>query len=189
MNGPMLIPCDIFFTRGAGKLSKMIRYCTRSKGESPTIANHVGLIAYPGCGRQARAIEALWTVKFHRLSEQYGADDELCVFRPRNLATAELDAIYAKACEFINRKYGYGKIALHALDYLIGGRYFFRRVGRVDNYPICSYLVAEAYGSAGLHFGVADNAASPDDIWDFVVKNPDKYRFVWQQGTMYQEGR
>ena len=50
MKPPRLEPPDIFFTRGTGWLSGAIRKLTRSRGEPPTIANHVGLIGYPGDG-------------------------------------------------------------------------------------------------------------------------------------------
>ena len=44
-----------------------------------------------------------------------------------------------------------------------------RRLGRLDRYPICSWLVAHSYKKAGKHFGFSARAASPDDIWDFVT--------------------
>lgn len=181
-----LEPLDIFFTRGTGWLSDAIRKATRSRGEAPTIANHVGLIGYPGKGLDAWGLEALATVKFHPLYHQYGPQSEICVFRPLNLTKQDFDLILKKAGSYVNRKYGALKLLLHAGDYLLGGRYVFRRIGRMDNYPICSYVVADSYAAAGKTFGVPTQAASPDDIWDFIVAHPDKYRFVWQQGGMWE---
>ena len=49
----------------------------------------------------------------------------------------------------------------------------------MDNYPICSWVVAHAFKKVEKHFGVAAGAANPDDIWDFVIENPDKYACVY----------
>ena len=183
-----LSPLDIFFTRGEHWLSRVIRKLTRSKGEPRTVANHVGLIFCSGEGLDAWGIEALASgVKFRKLSEGYGERSEICVFRPVNLTREERDKVLGRAGEFINKPYGYFKLILHALDWCVGGRYIFRRLGRMDSFPICSYVVARAFMEAGKNFGVSDRAASPDDIWDFVIKNLDKYEFVWQQGRMYEE--
>ena len=42
---------------------------------------------------------------------------------------------------------------------------------RIDNDPICSWLVAKCYQVVGKRFGVDADAASPDDIWDYVSTN------------------
>ena len=184
---PQLKRLDIFFTRGEHWLSRKIRELTRSDGESPTIANHVGIIGYEGYELKAWGIEAINAgVKFHQLYDRYGHQGEISVFRPINLSENESNTIFAEACKLINRPYGWGKIALHALDYCIGNKYLFRRAAKIDKFPICSYLVAKAFQAAGKEFGVSEREASPDDIWDFVLKHPKKYRFVWQQGTMYK---
>lgn len=184
---PALKRLDIFFTRGEHWLSRSIRTLTQSKGESPTVANHVGLIGYEGIDLRAWGIEALNSgVKFHQLYNRYGSGSDICVFRPINLSQSDADLIYEEAGRLINRPYGWGKIALHAMDYCIGNKYFFRKIGGLDRFPICSYLVAAAYNAAGKDFGVSTSEASPDDIWDFVTSNPDKYEFIWQQGGMYQ---
>jgi hypothetical protein len=55
------------------------------------------------------------------------------------------------------------------------GAYIFRRLTQNGDYPICSWLVAHAFAKAGKTFGVQPGAANPDDIWDFIVDNPEKY--------------
>ena len=183
---PRLERLDIFFTRGEHWFSRQIRKMTRSPGEPETIANHVGLVGYEGNGLHAWGLEALGDgVKFHRLCERYGPSSEICIFRPLNLTDVERDKIYAEAGTMINARYGWAKIVLHGLDYCLGGKYLFRRFGKIDRFPICSYFVAHAYAAAGKAFNVDTRAASPDDIWDYVVSHPDKYGFVWQQGQMY----
>lgn len=181
----ILKPGDIFFTRGTGFISRAIRFLTRSFGESRTVANHVGVIVTEGEGLLATGVEALSRVREHLLIEQYGnGKSEICVFRPKNLTPKQRQKIVARAESFVNRKYGYLKIVLHLLDWFLLGAYVFRRLGRMDKYPICSYVVASAFKAAGKNFGVSNYAASPDDILDFCVREADKYRFVWQKGTM-----
>ena len=45
----------------------------------------------------------------------------------------------------------------------------------MDRYPICSWLVAHAYGAAGVHFDVPPGAATPDDIWDYVISHSGEF--------------
>jgi hypothetical protein len=172
-------PGDIFLTRGSGFLGRAIRFFTRHVGESRTRVNHVGLIVVGGSLREAVAVEALRTVARHRLVDEYGGTrDEVAVYRPRRLSRRELERVVAAAEGYVGRRYGYGKIVLHALDWALQGAYVFRRLGRMDRYPICSWLVAHAYGAAGVHFGVAPGAATPDDIWDHVRAHPDEFECV-----------
>lgn len=182
-----LQPCDIMFARSHGFLGGAIRFCTRRIGEGRTIASHTGLIVEPGEDMQATVVEALAHVKRHTLGSQYAAcDTELCVFRPLNLTEEEKTAIVAKAETYVGREYGYFKLLLHLADFALDGAYVFRRLGRMDRYPICSYVVASAYKAGGKNFGVSDYAASPDDVWDFCLNHLEKYAFIWQRGSMYQ---
>ena len=69
-------------------------------------------------------------------------------------------------------------------DWALLGAYVFRRLGRMDRYPICSWLVAHSYKAAGLHFGVAPGAATPDDIWDFVTTRTDRFQEIRPLGPL-----
>lgn len=167
---------DIFFTRGAGLISRLIRIFSRTGGESRTYVNHVGIIV----DDEGTAVEALNGVKRHDLYTQY--DDgktSIAVYRPRDLTPEELDAIVARAESYVGKKYGYAKIFAHLGDWILGGRYFFRRFALMDEYPICSWLVAAAYAAADKNFGCEIGQAEPDDIWDFVNSNFEKYGCVW----------
>lgn len=169
---------DIFFTRGSGLLSKAIRYFTRAIGESRTKVNHVGLVVKGGPVGRAVVVEALIRVKEHRLYAQYGGRGKrtsVAVYRPMDLTAEEINVIVATAKSYVGRRYGFLKIAAHLADWLLQGAYVFRRLAVMDDYPICSWVVAHAFKKAGKNFGVPPGAASPDDIWDFVTTNPDKY--------------
>ena len=181
----LLEPGDVFLTHGRGFVSRSIRFLTRKFGEPSTKANHVGIIATAGNQLSAWGIEALARVRYHQLSDQYDINTDVCVFRPINLSEKEKKLVVAKAVSYVDRPYGYLKLALHLADWCLLGAYVFRRLARMDRYPICSYLVASSFKVVNADFGVTNYAASPDDIWDFCISNPDKYKFVWQQGDMY----
>lgn len=187
MNGaPILEPGDIFLTQGRGAVSKLIRVFTRRIGESRTRVNHVGLVSIGGPLDKVMVVEALSRVKFHPLLKRYGrgSKHDVAVFRPLNLSREQIDDIVDKAESYVGRKYGWGKIATHFADWVLQGAYVFRRLTRDDRYPICSWVVAHAYKAAGKHFGKPPGAASPDDIWDFVTGNPDRYREVIPLGPL-----
>ena len=173
---PALQPGDIFLTRGSSFVSRAIRFFTRHIGESRTKVNHVGLVVQGGSIREAVVVEALRKVERHRLIDAYGGEsDEVAIFRPVRLNVQQLHLVVAMANGYVGRRYGYGKIALHVLDWVMQGAYVFRRLGNMDDYPICSWLVARAYCAVNMHFGVAPGAATPDDIWDYVTTHPAEF--------------
>jgi hypothetical protein len=178
---------DIVLTRAIGPLGSAIRWFSRVRGEKPTQVNHVGIITRGGPLWLAEITEALWRVRTHLLWKRYGNSKKhsVCIARARNISpgTRKTIARYA-LLKYQNRPYGVLKLVLHALDRLVGDLYFFRRLGRMDSYPICSYLVADAYGEFGYDFGVEVKQAQPDDIWDFIVEHPELYEIIWPLSTL-----
>lgn len=168
-----LEPGDIFLTQGTSFVSRAIRVLTRNVGESRTEVNHVGVVTQTGSEKTAVIVEASSKV-IRRTMASYATSKstKVAIYRRSSLHNEEEFAIVNAANRYVGAKYGYLKIVAHFLDWCLGGVYFFRRMAFMDNYPICSWLVAYAYQNAGLGFGVAANAASPDDIWDWVI-NPD----------------
>lgn len=174
-----LLPCDVFLTKGSSFVSRAIRFFTRKFGESRTQVNHVGLIVESGSLHSAVAVEALTKVKRHPLG-RYAKQrsTSVAIFRPTNLTDEQAATIVAKAEDYVGREYGWFKIATHLADWALLGAYVFRRLTNDDHYPICSWVVAHAFAAADLHFGVEPGEANPDDIWDFVTANPDKYEEI-----------
>ncbi|MFC1628952.1 hypothetical protein ACFL3H_07560 [Gemmatimonadota bacterium] len=179
-------PCDVFLTRSHSLLGHAIRLATRGFGESRSMVNHVGVVVAGGSTEEAVGVEALSTVKRHSIWKQYGpgSSSDVAVYRPLNLTDVEKTLVVTAAEGYVGRTYGYLKIAAHLKDWLLLGIYFFRRMTRMDDYPICSWLVAHAFAEAGKTFGLPPGKASPDDIWDFVTSNPDKYRPVKPLGPL-----
>lgn len=173
-----LQPGDIVFTAGDSVLSRLIRWASRVGGESKTEVNHVGIITGYGSLLTAQVTEALWRVRTRFLWDGYGNKRvRVAIARPTNIELPVRVSIARIALNYSGRSYGWWKLVLHLGDKLIGGRYFFRRLARIKKYPICSYLVAEAYGRKGYDFGVKVGEAQPDDIWDYCVASPN-YKFV-----------
>ena len=173
-------PGDIFLTCGSSFISRAIRFFSRSGGESRTMVNHVGIVVEAGDSTNAVIVEASTkVVKRSFYAYRRSPTTMVAVYRPTNVSDGEIHTICAAADRYVGATYGYLKIVAHFLDWCLGGRYVFRRIAAMDRYPICSWVVAQAYADAGLNFGVPAGSADPDDIWDFCVANPDKYRAVW----------
>ena len=172
---------DIFFTCGSSWISGAIRLFTRTLGESRTMVNHVGLVIEDGPIKSAWVIEALSRVVSHPLWKSYGPPCKDCVaiYRPSHLSAEEVDRVVAEAKRHEGCKYGSMKIVAHFVDWLLLGAYVFRRFANMERYPICSWLVADAFKEVGQGFGVESvGAASPDDIWDFIQKHGDMFDSV-----------
>lgn len=173
-------PCDVFLTRGHGLLSKAVRLFSRGIGESRTKVNHVGVVVDEGTLKTCIVVEALIKVCQHKLWDRYGPPrkDFVAIYRPLNISEEEMATIIAEASEQVGKNFGFLKIAAHFLDWCLMGAYVFRRLTKDGDYPICSWVVAHAFSKAGKHFDVEPDAAQPDDIWDFVQANTDKYEEV-----------
>jgi len=170
-------------------VSRAIRLFTRVVGESRTKVNHVGVIVTEGDLRTAIAVEALTKVKRHKLWKRYGppSSSEVAIYRATNLSEDEIETITKAAESYVGRRYGYLKLLAHLADWFLQGAYVFRRLARMDKYPICSWLVAHSFAKAGKHFGVPPGAASPDDIWDFIQGHQDIYTEIYPLGLLNGE--
>ena len=177
--GVTLWPCDIVFCRSRGFISRAIRGVTQTRDEGPTVAAHVDCVVVPGTLKSAIVIGALRTRSgvSQRTFFEYSPGTGIAIARPIDLSRLEQDWIVSYLRRNLGKTYGYTKLFFQLLDHsLLGGRVFFRRMG-VKSLPICSTLVAQAYASAGLDFGIKAKAASPDDLWDFATNEPEKYKW------------
>jgi hypothetical protein len=179
-------PADILLARRRSFISQGIRFFTQSFGEPRSEVSHAGIVVEGGTIEQAKIVEAAGRVKKRHLLPRYGkrSHTEVAFYRPLNLSQEQRTAIVAAAEGYVGRSYSYFKILLHLLDWILQGAYFFRRLGGIADYPICSWVVAKPYAKAGKTFGVAPGAASPDDIWDFVTRHPHRYMMVRALGSL-----
>lgn len=180
-----LLPGDIFFTRGRGRLARLILFLTRGRGEAKTKVNHVGLVTRGGGVWQeppAIIVEALQRVVRRPLLEYARPESpEVAVWRCTVLTGDDREAICKSAEAQVGRKYGYLKL----LSYLPG---WFGKglswIPLVTGGQVCSNLVAYAFGEEGLFFGVEPGRATPDDILDFCETHPAKYAEVVPLGPL-----
>jgi len=161
---------DIFLTRGNAIISRLIRFFSRGIGEKRTMVNHVGLIVEPGVLRAAVGVEAIRFVTRRALWLGYGPPktDSVAIFRANNLTDDDIKKITDRALSMVGARYGWFKIVVHLLDWCLLGAYVFRRLVPGKRYPICSWLVADAFSAADKNFGVRPGEAEPDHIWDYV---------------------
>lgn len=159
-----LKPGDIIFVRSRSIVAPLIRLFTRNSGERRTRVNHVGIVI-----DKFTFVEAVGTgVAHRRFDEPRWRDCDVAIYSNPWLSKFERTVLASRAMEYVGKKYGFGKILAHFGDWLLGGRYVFRRLAGSDRYPICSWVVAQSYRRIGIRFGVTANEAAPDDIWDWV---------------------
>ena len=103
------------------------------------------------------------------------------IFSPKNITTVQQADICKKALTYSADPYGWGKLGTQYLDWLTSSKVW-SSYG-LDKYPICSYIVAQAYKSVGLDFGVPTKGTTPMDILRFCLNNIDKYDWTnWTKG-------
>lgn len=173
-------PCDIFFSRGNKLISKAIRFFERSEKDPHIYVDHTGLFVESEIPiNKAVCIEARVKVYRHNFwKHYYTKKDKVAIYRPLNLTLHEKEIILLKAQSYVGLSYGYIKIAAHFLDYFFGGKNIFRRFLSSDEHPICSWVVAQSFYAIGKTFGIEGTIANPENIWDFVKNNPDKYQCI-----------
>jgi hypothetical protein len=181
---------DILLTHNPKLLGKLIRFFESRPGDKAEY-NHTAIIVKEGDERSSELVEAMWKTHQILLWDGYGTPhkDSIAVYRPLNIPPDKISLIVEKAKSYIGDQYGWWKLLLHAADWQLFAStgkdlYFFRRLAFIDKYPICSWVVANAYSRAGYDFGVPPNEASPHDIQDFVETHPEKYELVFGPGRL-----
>lgn len=172
-------PGDVGFTHGRGIFQQAIRYVDVSPDGRKTWANHTLLFTREGrvgpvpTHQQAWAVEALWKVEHNPWWDRHRdeAGYRIRIYRPLFLQRPEAAGqIVANALSHKGERYGYWKLAAHALDRaLFDGEKKISSLLFLDSRPICSYLVADAYGEEGYPraFGGVPQGASPDSMLDY----------------------
>lgn len=182
---------DILLVEGASWLSDAIRTMTTEPGEGPTRFSHTGLILTPpviGKGfYTSMVVEALGSgVKVRELSAYKGRVFEVWRYTDASLAGNAVKPALDREGE----RYGYTKLILHLADWVLLRNRFrlFRRASFIDRWPICSYLVAEAYAAAGYPWPCPSGGEynprmmTPDDVSDSIRASGEWWR-VWPRGS------
>jgi len=181
MGDRYLIPGDILFTASTALLGRLIRWGERSPGETAPSVNHAAIVVAcaPPLGDaywDATIVEAMRHVQRVPLRSSH-SKDSVFAFRPVNVPLEALDAIVATAEKRVGEAYSYVAIAEQLVDSkLFGGKVVARALGAGDKVPICSRLVAQAYGAQGYDFGLPGYAADPDTMLRFCLTHPKIYQ-------------
>ncbi|MBN8707222.1 MAG: hypothetical protein J0L62_15225 [Bacteroidetes bacterium] len=167
-----LQPCDIIHVRTNTLLGKLIRFFSKEKDGKPSWASHTAMVLEVE-GNQVQIIEALATIKIHLLDDLIKSGNGLKIDRiSLGLTQGQQLMITTIARRYEGRKYGYPAIAAHFADWFLGGRYLVRKWMKMENYPICSWLVAYSYmKGAGIRLTAYPEGAQPDDIMEFCESN------------------
>ncbi len=157
---------DIVLFRGDSRVSRLIRWGSRSWGESRTIVNHVGIMV---------GFKEIVEASSRTVQHEFIRPPTNCwVYRNKHLLPAERQILRDKALKYVGTKYGKIKIWAHTLDRLLFfNKHVVRRLCFMDSYPICSWIVAYCYDEIDINFGVTAREATPDDIWDYIIDSPD----------------
>lgn len=168
-----LQPGDLVIVSGSGWISGAIRRLTPRRGGEPVWATHVGVIGRGGPREEATIVHARVRVVEEPLLERYPPDgeDRVAIFRMLDLGWQHRHAIATEARAWLGSPYGGWRLLFHAGDYALGGRYVFRRLARMDDYPICSWLTGRAYEDAiGRRLGAPYRKATPHHQWRHVTE-------------------
>lgn len=160
-------PADIVLIRGTGRLSRTI---LRLTGDT---VSHAGLVL---SSDPAIVIEALWRVKTRPLSDTIFGAEAVYILSDQSLTRDEKSLIIKTACSQSADGYGWWDLLLQVGDMATHSSWLTDKLGwALDKHPICSYLVAKAYGATGRKFGKEATGVTPSDILSFASAHPEKY--------------
>ncbi len=173
----------VLFRTEKNLISSLIRlFSTQPEDKNPTLFEHCGVMV-----SATEIVEAKTSVVKGFLTDYFAKKNiRLLVARLNVLTDDQRNTIAEKAESYIGRGYGWFKVAEHLGDYLLSkmrGKnvFFFRNIGKNDNYPICSWLDAHAYLAIDYRFlGLDADVVEPDDIGDDILeREPTAYTIIY----------
>lgn len=155
-------PGDIVAVRGQGWLSDSICKAT----DSPV--SHVGMIV---AADPPTIVEALAAVETHGIEVTLSQAVHVWQIRYKLLTPDEQTLLVKTANGFSGDDYGYADLALQLADAAFKTRWFCDHLayGWLGRFPICSYVVARAYGEINITFGHQASSITPGDIYKFAA--------------------
>jgi hypothetical protein len=168
---------DVIHVQSSGLLSKLVRFISKSDEEEPSWASHSAMVLR--VDEEMEIIEAIWRTVVRPIKVYEGKKAKLLVCRkPGGIEEEQKQEMVKKAEYYKGKIYGFWEITFHVLDRFLNNSYFFRRLIKDNDYPICSWLVAYVYDRVlGYGFGAPPNAAQPDDLLDHCVDSD--WEFIW----------
>ena len=153
----------------------MMNPISKSRVPAPNTVSHVGMLVGDN---PVIVIEALLRVKTRPIEESLADAEAAYVLQDLSLSVQKRDTIVMRACQFSAADYGWADIVLQLANAIFRTTWFTDHLtfGLLNQFPICSYLVAESYKTIGLTFGKQkEESITPADIYNFAQKNPSIY--------------
>lgn len=186
-------PADIVAIQGCGWISRAICEATHSQ------VSHVGMVTGHSYDEVPIVTEALTKVVTHGWPKCIANAEHVWLIRDNALSPEQRESIAHTARSFTGDSYGYADLGLAYLDCAFETRWFTDHLtwGWLNKFPICSYVVAEAYYQASIMFGLTSipklsywisrrliigrgkglnpQSVFPSDIFEFAVKEPSTF--------------
>ena len=117
-------------------------------------------------------------VKTRPIEESVADAERAYLLQDISLSADQREAIARRALKFSAADYGWADIILQLANAIFRTTWFTDHLtfGFLDQFPICSYLVAQSYKTIGLTFGKKkEESITPADIYNFAENNPSIY--------------
>lgn len=159
---------DILAMRGSSWLARGI---VRATGGP---CSHVGMFVSL---EPPVVIEALDRVKTRPLDVSLADAERAWILHDNSITDEQRRAIVDEACSMSAASYGWLDIAAQGIDAALGTTWpTDHMTWFLNQFPICSYLVARAYQKIDLHFGKkAIGSITPADIFAFAQAHPEMF--------------
>jgi hypothetical protein len=167
---PTFQPGDILAVRGKGFFAKGFLAATGNT------VSHVGMVI--GSEPFVIVIEALLRVKTWPIEESISGAEASYLLQDLSLSMHKREAIVRRDCHFSASDYGWADILLPLANAVFRTTWFTDHLtfGLLNQFPICSFLVAESYKTIGLTFGkLKEESITPADIYNFARQHRSVY--------------
>lgn len=137
---------------------------------------HAGMVTETG--PFVIVIEALLRVKTRPIEESVANAEKAYLLQDLSISADQRANIVKWGLRFYAADYGWGDILLQLANAIFRTTWFTDHLtfGLLNQFPICSYLVAESYKTIGLTFGKKEEESiAPADIYNFAIGNPSIY--------------
>ena len=167
----MIQPGDILCVDGSGWLSAGIIAAEYGTVAPARPVSHVGIFVagdpYP------IVIEALWRVKTNTLPVSLAGTQKAWVLHDDSITPAQRNIIVGEALSFSAKDYGYLDLIAQGFDAIAHVDWATHYLSTfLDEFPVCSFVVAKAYAQINLDFGVSSADIKPSDIMTFAETHP-----------------
>jgi hypothetical protein len=172
INYPKFETGDVICVNRKSLFGKLVAWFSREPGEERVYSTHISGFKYPDT-----ISEAGLTVKDTNYLKWFDNHKRFEVWRKKHLTKFEQHVIQEYLNKYKGNIYGGLKLLLFLADFsltkLLRKRkdiYLFRRIGFIEDFPICSWLYSYAYDKIGYKFGGYEaKRLDPDTMRDVMV--------------------